>query len=105
MPGHLLTEIAAQALGATYLALEANEGFVAYYHSQTAEYNQFVLPHDLLILRPRITAISGRGVRGFCEIYVGENLVSTVSQINIGLAPRRLLEREYERQKAARQNH
>lgn len=98
-------EAAAQTLGLVFLGLEPGLTFVPYFKglSGNSEFSKFAFPGDLVSMEAKITNMNPQGIRGECEIKVGNETVSIIRGIELGFIPNAdVVRRVISRQRAAR---
>lgn len=81
-------EAAAQTLGLVFLGSEPGTQAVPLFRGiNKAEFLKMIFPGDELTMKARITERTSNGVKGNCDIFVGDIEVAAISGIDLGLAP------------------
>lgn len=81
-------EAAAQTLGLIFLALEPDLKFVPMYQGlNKVRHKGVVSVGETIDMYAQITYMNSQEVRGNCEIKIGDEVVTEVSGINLGLLP------------------
>lgn len=99
-------EAATQTLGLIFLGSEVGTQATPLFRGIAGpiKFEQMVFPKDQIDLHARITERSSTGVKGDCEIRMGDTVIGRVDGIDLGLAPNiAIAKRLIRQQKAARQ--
>ena len=99
-------EAAAQTLGLVFLGLEPSLSFVPFFRKVgEVEFVKMAFPGDKIEMSARLTNMNPQNIRGDVDLKVGQDIISTIKGIELGLIPsidyaRRLISK----QKASRRN-
>jgi NAD(P)-dependent dehydrogenase (short-subunit alcohol dehydrogenase family)/3-hydroxymyristoyl/3-hydroxydecanoyl-(acyl carrier protein) dehydratase len=81
-------ESAAQALGLTFLTLEPNSNFVPLFTGgERYDFSGVVIPGEKVSMETELTAMTPRGLRGNVLMKVGNEKVTYIEGLRLGLAP------------------
>ncbi len=81
-------EAAAQTLGLVFLALEPNLGFLpAYQGLDKVRHLKTVSLGETVDLHTKITYMNSQEIKGNCQVRIGDEVISEINGISLGLLP------------------